>query len=111
MARPSELGVPRDVILNCKVSPGEDKQLQELVRRSGLSKSELIRRALHIIFRKAVDTQTKAEKRVKEMVKAGKFSISSVSAICKVYEEELERELNKMVYDEVVKNKDKNLEH
>ena len=105
MARPCEEDVPRNVILNCKLTPDESEQLADIVQKSNISKSKLIRQALQIIFTKAREAQGRADERVRGMFKNGTFSLDSVKAMTKIYGDELERELNQMAYKEVVEKK------
>lgn len=106
MARPCDGDVPRNVILNCKVTPEESDQLADIVQKSNISKSKLIRQALKIIFARASEAQKKTDKKVREMFKNGNFSMDSVKAMTKIFEDELERELNQMAYKEVVEAKE-----
>ena len=107
MARPLKNGISREVVLNTKLSEDENNQLKEIVRNSGMSKSELLRKTLYITFKKAREVQKRVQEQTKKLLKDGNFSIDAITTMTKMYEDELEKELNKMAYDGVVENKKK----
>lgn len=102
MARPLDGVAPKNQTLNCKLTESENNELGRIVRESNISKSNLIRTALKIIFTRANEVRKKARKDAEKMIKEGKLSFDNMHTMYDKYGDELELELNKMAYDKVL---------
>jgi predicted transcriptional regulator len=101
MARPPVDGVTKDVHVNIKINQEDNDQLVELVKATGTSRSAIIRKAIKIVFAKAKEARKITAEKTQAMIKEGKFDFNKISSMNSIFEEELERELNNMAYQEV----------
>jgi len=102
MARPLEGDTPKSQMLNCKLTTGENDELMRLVKDSNISKSKLIRKVLQITFKRANEARKRVKKQTEEMIKNGTFSFEKIANMNKMLEDELDKELDKMAFGEVL---------
>jgi predicted DNA-binding protein len=105
--RPPVLDETREAFFSCKLSEEEDQQLKELVKASGMSKSELIRRIIKITYMNAMAAFNEGKAEAKKLLQQGNFNMDSFNAFVKVKEDALEKALNRMVYDEAMEKSKK----
>ncbi len=98
MARPLEGDFPRSELLNCKLTKEENSELGRMAKEAGVSKSKIIQKLLPIAFHYANKARKQAQEKVKQMIKEGNFSMEKLMEANKILEDEMERELNQMLY-------------
>lgn len=103
MARPLDGDTPKSQMLNCKLTESDNDELARIVRESNIKKSDIIRKALKIIFTRANEVRKKAKKDAEKMLKEGTLKFDNLHTIREKYGKDLENELNNMLYKEVVK--------
>ncbi len=87
--------------LNLVVSPDEMDDIVRLADAAGVSRSEIIRKSLKIVFNFIAREKPLIEKEIREgLLKGRKLSVEELT---KQREIMLERELNRMAYGEILK--------
>lgn len=95
--KPEVSGSPRSVVLNSKVTPEEEIMIRELAKASGITKSELFRKALLCMVEKFPEVSMRVSKQIPKLMKEGKLSAGAISTI---YGEEFDVELAEMTREE-----------
>ena len=102
MARPLDGDTPKSQMLNCKLTESENNELARIVRESNIKKSDIIRKALKIIFTRAKEVRAKAKKDAEKMLAEGTLKFDNLHTVREKYGKDLEAELNKMLFNEVL---------
>ena len=101
MARP--LVFPEVFI--ARVRDDDLDRLNYIVKSFGLSKSEIFRLAVKVVFQCVKNSHSKVEKKASKARLSG--SVPLLGELFSADSVEVERELNKALYDEVIKRKKK----
>ena len=109
MGRPADEGIARSNMLVVKLSDDDNDQLLKLVQESKMNKSELIRKALKILFCKVSQVRKRTnDDFTKKLTKLSDFSPENIIRIGNAFQEklvrELELELNNMAFQELSKH-------
>lgn len=109
MGRPADEGVARTNLLVVKLSDNDNDQLLKLVQESKMNKSELIRKALKIMFCKVAEVRKRSKEEFSQKIKKiSDLSPENIIRLGNNFQEkmvrELELELNNMAFQELSKH-------
>jgi len=79
---------PREIAVGSKITEEEEQQLKELVKLSGLSKSDLVRKAILAMFAKVPVVTARVGSQIPKLVKEGRLTPQAIS---EMYSVELDR--------------------
>lgn len=85
---PAKCDNPREIAVGSKITEEEEQQLRELVKLSGLSKSDLVRKAILAMFTKVPVVTARVGAQIPRLVKEGKLTPQAIS---EMYSTELDR--------------------
>ncbi len=94
-------------MINFKVTPDEDDHLKELVKASGMSRSEVIRHVIMKTWEHMKAGYFEASDKAGQLFKDGKLSAEALKTIFKDQEDKFENDLNSSVYSKVIENQKK----
>lgn len=115
MGRPADEGIARSNMLVVKLSDDDNDQLLKLVQESKMNKSELIRKALKIMFCKVAEVRKRSKEEFSQKFKKiSDLSPENIIRLGNAFQEkmvnELETEFNKMAFQELSKHASKEAE-
>lgn len=115
MGRPADEGIARSNMLVVKLSDDDNDQLVKLVQESKMNKSELIRKALKILFCKVAEVRKRSKDEFSQKIKKiSDLSPENIIRLGNAFQEkmvhELEAEFNKMAFQELSKHTSKEAE-